>query len=76
MLLDQQWLKENFIEGTTENTKEGDKVYVNGIDGVDEVLYEHTVHIFLGDFFCPQKTLSVIKLIIKLLFNLRGLFNV
>ncbi|UAV84455.1 hypothetical protein phi18_185 [Bacillus phage phi18] len=44
MYLDQEWLRENFIEGTTENTKVGDRVYVSGIDGVDEVLYEHTVH--------------------------------
>lgn len=43
-LLDQEWIKENFIEGTKENTKAGDRVYVSGIDGVDEVLYEHTVH--------------------------------
>ncbi|WIT26121.1 hypothetical protein [Bacillus phage SPO1L2] len=43
-LLGQKWLRENFIEGTTENTKVGDRVYVSGIDGVDEVLYEHTVH--------------------------------
>ncbi|BAK53046.1 hypothetical protein F373_gp234 [Bacillus phage SP-10] len=43
MYLDREWLKENFIEGTPENTKVGDQVYVHGIDGVDEVLYKHTV---------------------------------
>lgn len=41
--LDKKWLEDNYIVGNVDNTYEGMEVFVSGYDGVDEVLFPHTV---------------------------------
>ncbi|QEG04205.1 hypothetical protein [Bacillus phage BC-T25] len=41
--LPEDWVDENYIKGTKENTTEGMEVFVRGYDGVDEVLFPHRV---------------------------------
>lgn len=53
--LDNKWLEENFIEGDILNTKVGDTVYVSGYDGVDEVLFPHTVISFDEDLAVTEE---------------------
>ncbi|AMW61930.1 hypothetical protein DNAM5_186 [Bacillus phage Vinny] len=42
--LDLEWLSERFIKGNAANTEVGDKVYIKGLDGFDEVMFPHIVH--------------------------------
>lgn len=41
--LPEDWIRDNYIVGTKDNTHEGMEVFVRGYDGVDEVLFPHSV---------------------------------
>lgn len=41
--LSEDWIAENYIVGTEDNTEVGDRVYIKGYDVIDEVMFPHIV---------------------------------